>query len=318
MALKSTQGVLPVRQENSFIQRLIRDYKMHKVLIFMAIPFVLYYVVFHYAPMYGVLIAFKDYRVARGFFGSRWVGLQNFEAFFNGFYFQRLLVNTLMISLKQLIFGFPAPIIFALLLNEVKCSGYKRIVQTITYMPHFISTVVMCGMLLSFFASDGVITYILSLFGFPIQNYFLDPNKFQGLYVGSGIWQNLGWNSIIYLAAISRVNPDLYEACLIDGGGRWKQMIHVTIPQIVPTIMTLLILNLGRLMNEGADKIILLYSPATYEKADIIASYVYRMGIQGADYSLATTVGLFNNIINCILLAISNTLSRKLTETSLW
>ncbi|MDR2617246.1 MAG: ABC transporter permease subunit [Treponema sp.] len=304
----------------SFFSALAKDFKVNKTLVFMSLILVFYYGLFHYGPMYGILVAFKDFRIARGFSGSAWAEplTKHFRIFFESYYFKRLLVNTLSISFKSLIFGFPAPIILALLLNEVGSPSYKKIIQTVTYMPHFISMMVMCGILIQFFSAQGLINDILSIFGVQRLNYFLDSRYYQGLYVGSGIWQNLGWNSIIFLAAISRVNPELYEACRIDGGNRWTLAVHVTIPRILPTIITMFILQMGQLMSIGAQKTILLYNPTTYETADIIASYVYRTGIQQSNYSFATAVGLFNNVINCILLFGTNAASKKLADTGLW
>ena len=302
----------------SFGSRLLRDLKYNKLLWIMAIPLVAYYILFHYLPMYGILMAFQDYNVFRGFAGSKWVGLKHFESFFNSIYCWRVIRNTLLISGYTLIFGFPAPIILALLMNELRHDGYKRFVQTVTYMPHFISLVVFCGMIVTFFAKDGLVNDLLAVFGIQRQSYLLDNRYYRTIYVGTGIWKNIGWNSIVYMAAISRVSQELYEACTIDGGNRFTRLWHVTLPQITPTIVTLFILNVGKLMSEGAQKTILLYSAGTYETADIISSYVYRRGIVSAEYSFGTAVGLFNNVINCVLVLITNTISRKLTEVSLW
>jgi len=299
-------------------QRIVRDLKMNKMLWMMAIPLVAYYIIFHYLPMYGVLIAFKDFKIFKGFAASKWVWFKHFENFFGSIYFGRLISNTLLLSLLNLVLGFPLPIIFALLMNELRSDRYRRLVQTVTYMPHFISLVVFCGMIVSFFSMDGMINDMLSMLGFNRFSYITDPGSYRALYVGSGIWKNLGWNSIIYVAAISRVDQELYEACTIDGGGRWTRLCHVTIPQILPTVITMLILTVGRMMSEGAQKTILLYNSATMETADIISSYVYRRGIQNSEYSFGTAVDLFNNVINCFLVLTTNKISRKVADISLW
>lgn len=226
--------------------------------------------------------------------------------------------NTLLINLKNLVFGFPAPILFALLLNEVRCIRFKKFVQTVSYMPHFISTVVVAGMILQFTATDGFITQMLTFFGFPKQNLMLNPDLFQPIYVISDIWQGLGWGSIIYIAAISGINSELYEAARMDGAGRFKQAIHVTIPGILPTIITMLVLRIGNMMNLGFEKIILLYNSSIYDTADVISTYVYRKGLVDQSYSFSTAVGLFNSVINLVLLVAANKICGRLTEYSLW
>ena len=298
--------------------RLLRDLKMNKLLWVMSIPLVAFYFIFHYMPMYGILIAFKDFKIFKGFAASPWVGFKHFESFFNGIYFGRTFSNTLIISLLQLAIGFPIPIIFALMMNELRSDRYRRVIQTVTYMPHFISLVVFCGMIVSFFSRDGLVNDLLALIGVPRHSYITDPGAYRALYVGSGIWKNMGWSSIIYMAAISRVDQELYEACTIDGGNRWTKLCHVTLPQIMPTVVTLFILTVGRVMGEGAQKTVLLYNSATMEKADIISSYVYRRGIENAEYSFSTAVDLFNNVINCALVLSTNKLSRKIADISLW
>lgn len=300
------------------IKLIKNDFKMNKAIWVMALPVFLYYLIFKYLPMYGIIIAFKDFNIARGIQNSTWVGLNNFTRFFKGHYFPRLLRNTVTLSLGQLIFGFPAPIILALLLNEVNNMKFKRSIQTITYLPHFISLVVVCGMIVDFFSRDGLVNKVLSVFNVESIPFLIQPKYFKPLYIGSGVWQQAGWGSIIYLSALSQIDLSLYEACTIDGGGRWKQFVHITFPQILPTVIILLILNLGRLMSQGAEKVILLYNPSTFETADIFASYVYRRGLQEMNYSFAAAVELFNNVINCALLVATNTLSRRTSEISLW
>lgn len=306
------------KNEKIFFQRLKKDLLRNKSLYIMILPIVIYYLVFHYYPMYGAQIAFKNYKPIKGILGSDWVGFKHFIAFFKSVYAERLISNTLMINLKNLIFGFPAPIILALLLNEVKNIHFKKIIQTVSYLPHFISSVVICGMVIKFVATDGFITKFLTLFGYPKQNLLLNPDLFQPIYVISEIWQGIGWGSIIYIAAISGINSELYEAAKIDGAGKWKQTWHVTLPSIRPTIVTMLILRVGSMMSLGFEKVFLLYNEAVYEKADVISTYVYRKGIEELGYSFSTAVGLMNSVINLILLVAANKISKKYTESGLW
>ncbi|MDI9498900.1 MAG: ABC transporter permease subunit [Bacillota bacterium] len=294
------------------------DFRLNKTLLLMFLPVLAYYIIFHYGPMYGLQIAFRDFKPRRGFFGSEWVGMKHFIDFFTGPYAWRLTRNTLALSIGQLIFGFPLPIIFALLLNEVQNRVFKRVTQTVTYLPYFISLVVVAGLLVNFLAKDGVINDIIAFFGGERKSWLQEESAFRTIYIASGIWQQLGWGSIIYLAAIAGIDQELYEAARIDGAGRFKQALHITIPGIAPTIIILLILRMGTLMNIGFEKVILLYNASTYETADVISSYVYRIGIIENDFSFSTAVGLFNSVINFGLILISNRLSRKFSGTSLW
>lgn len=299
-------------------QRLTIDLKRNKELYLLIIPVVAYYIIFHYGPIYGASIAFKQFVPAKGILGSPWVGFQHFRDFFESFYFWRLLRNTLTISITSILFGFPAPIILALLINELRSRVFSRTVQTITYMPHFVSMVVICGMIVQFTKDTGVVTSFLSIFGFPKDTMLNNPKMFVPVYIISGIWQEVGWGSIIYLAALTGIDQELYEAAKIDGAGRWKQTVHITIPSLVPTIIILFILRLGNMLNVGFEKIILLYNPATYETADVISSFVYRKGIQEFSWSFSAAVGLFNSVINFTLVIFANWISRKANETSLW
>lgn len=285
----------------------------------MIIPVLLYYLIFCYVPMYGVTIAFKDYTPSLGVIGSPWVGLEHFKDFFTDVYFGRILKNTLTISITTIIFGFPAPILLALLLNEI---GKKRVfvktVQTITYMPHFISLVVICGMIKVFVSEDGFVTQIAQIFGYDGKAMLTRPNLFLPIYVISGIWQEIGWGAIIYLAALSAVDASLYEAATIDGAGRWKQTLHVTLPSILPTIVILFILRMGTVLSVGYEKIILLYNPGIYTTSDVISSYIYRKGLLEFGWSYSTAVGLFNSAVNIVLIVLANQISKKVTSTSLW
>ncbi|NMA95070.1 MAG: sugar ABC transporter permease [Clostridiales bacterium] len=297
---------------------LSRDFKMNKYKYLLVLPVIIYLILFAYKPMYGVIIAFKDYKPATGIMQSKWVGFKHFRNFFNDVYFWRLLRNTFTISGLSILFGFPAPIIFALLLNEIQSSWFKRTVQTLTYMPYFISLVVVCSIIKIYSQSGGVFSQLAILFGGEPQNFLMSKKYFYPIYVGSGIWQSLGWNSIIYLAALSSIDQEQYEAARIDGAGRFQQMFYITIPGLIPTIMILLILRMGGILNVGYEKILLLYSEATYEVADVISTYVYRKGIQNAAFSYSTAVGLFNSIVNVFFLFVANTFSRRLTESSLF
>lgn len=295
-----------------------RDLKRNGTLYLILLPVLAFYIIFHYIPMFGVVMAFERFNPTKGFLGSDWVGFKWFEQFFSSYYFSRLLKNTLVLSLKDILIGFPAPIILALLLNELKRPRFKKTIQTISYMPYFISVVVMSKLIIDFFSSTGAATQFFTLFGMEPTNMLGNNNYFQGIFVGTNLWQYCGFNSIIYLAAISAVDPELYDAAIVDGANRWQQTWHVTLPGISTTIIILLIMRLGSLFSLGYEKIILIYSPAVYETADIISSFVYRSGLKEANYSYAAAVNLFNSVMNFILLISFNYLSRKLTERSLF
>lgn len=301
------------------LKKLKRDLVQNKAIYLMVLPVILYYFIFKYLPMYGSIIAFKDFSIPKGIMGSEWVGFKNFQTFFDSIYFWRVLRNTLLLSVYSLVFGFPAPIILAILLNEVRMKFFKNIVQTVTYLPHFISLVVICGILLDFTNRDGVISAIIEFFGGQRTTLLSDAANFRTIYVASGIWQELGWSSIIFLAAISGINPELYEAAKVDGSGKFRQMWSITLPSLIPIIMILLILRIGGLMDIGFEKVILLYNANTYETADIISSFVYRKGIaEGQDYSFTSAVGLFQAVINLVLLISANWFSRRVSGSKLW
>ncbi len=296
-----------------------RDFAKHWMIYLLILPTIVFYVVWCYGPMYGILIAFNNYKAKGGITGSEWVGLQWFRDFFRSAYAYRTIRNTLLISFYNLLFGFPAPIILALMLNEMRSMKFKRVVQTVTYMPYFISLVVMCGILTDFCSTTGLFAEIQKLFGVqsPV-NLLGDAKYFRTVYVGSELWQRLGWDSIIFLSALAGIDQEQYEAATIDGAGKFKQVIHVTIPGILPTISILLILRIGSLMGVGYEKIILLYNGLTYETADVVSTYVYRKGIVDANFSFSTAVNLFNSIINFLLVIFANKMSAVLTENSLW
>lgn len=301
-----------------FSVRAKKDWKRNKSLYFLVIPVILFYILFHYKPMYGAVIAFQDYNPRLGVSGSDWVGFDQFLRFFASPYFGRLLKNTLLLSVYGIIFGFPAPIILALLLNELKVRKFKKTVQTITYLPHFISLVVVTGIIKDFTQSTGLINDIIVTLGGVRTSLIQNPALYRTIYIVSDIWQGIGWGSIIYLSALSGVDQQLYEAASIDGAGRWKQLLHVTLPGITPTIVIMLIMRMGQLLGTGYEKTILLYNEATYETADVIASYIYRVGILERNWSYSTAIGLFNSGINLVLLIITNMISKRVSETSLW
>ncbi len=298
--------------------RLKRDLYKNRYFYIMLIPVLLFYIIFCYFPMYGALIAFKDYKPALGFLDSPWVGMEYFMEFFQAHDFWKLIRNTLMISFYSLIFAFPAPIVFAILLNEVRNKHFKRWIQTITYLPHFISMVIICGLIIQFTSSDGIINQICASLTGSSTALISDPNAFRPIYIISGIWQEVGFGSILYLAAISGIDMELYEAAILDGCGKMKQIWYITLPCILPTIVIMLILQVGSIMSVGWEKVFLLYNPLTYDTADVISTYVYRKGIQDMDYSYSTAVGLFNSVINFIMIIVANAGSRKLAKNSLW
>lgn len=284
----------------------------------MILPALLYVVIFCYGPMYGLQIAFKDYKVSLGMLGSRWIGFRNFKDFFNGYYFWNLIRNTLAISLYQLLVGFPIPIILALVLNELG-GKFKRVVQTVLYAPHFISTVVIVGMInILFSPSMGIVNTLLESLGTDSIYFMAKPEFFRHIYVWSGIWQNMGWNAIIYLAALSGVDPCLHEAASIDGATRMQRVIHINLPCIAPTIIIMLIMQVGSIASVGYEKVFLLQNELNLEVSEVISTYVYKRGIINTNYSFSTAVGLFNNVVNVTMLLIANKISQKFSETSLF
>ena len=301
---------------NTLIKNIIRD----KYLLILIFPVVLYFFIFCYVPMYGVIIAFKDFNISKGILGSPWIGFKYFSDFFSSIYCFRLIRNTLMISLYNLAWGFPIPIIFALMLNEVRNRWFKRVVQTVSYLPHFVSIVVVVGMMVNFLApGDGIVNISLKhFFGLEPIAFFNESKWFRFLYIGSDVWQNFGWNSIIYFAALAGISPELYESAVIDGANRWKQLWHITMPSISNTIVILMVLNMGFLMSVGFEKIILMYNPSTYEVADVISTYVYRRGILNTDFSFGAAVGLFNSVVNMGLLLGANAIGKRVSDISLF
>jgi len=285
----------------------------------MLAPMVIWFIVFLYKPMYGLQIAFKDYSIFRGIEASPWVGMEHFNDLFGNSQFLRAIKNTFLISFYSLLFGFPMPILLALMFNEIIHAVFKRSAQTIVYLPHFISTVIIAGIVITAFSpSAGIVNTVLGWLGFePV--YFLTKSEwFRPIFIGSGIWQEAGFSSIIFLAAIAGVNPSLYESAVVDGASRWQMVWKITLPSILPTIIIMLIIRIGNLMEVGFELIILLYQPATYETADVINTYIYRQGLQSGQYDLAAAAGFFNAIVAFILVMAANSISKRFSRTSLW
>lgn len=321
-----TKKNIAALRKGSIREGIAAELKRNYILYILTIPIVVYFVAFCYLPMFGLVVAFKNYSPAKGIFGSDWAAMYGFAHFINYFksdMFWQTMKNTLLISAMNLIFSFPAPIIFALMLNEIKSAKYKKLIQTITYLPHFISLVVICGMISRFFKTDGIITSIIVMFGGEKLNYMLEPSWYRGIYVGSEIWQSFGWGSIIYLSALSSIDQELYEAAFLDGAGKWKQTLHVTLPGIAPTIIILFIMQMGKMLSVGYEKTLLMQTDQTINTARVISSYVYEVGI-GAQrpvpnaLSYSSAIGLFQSVVNILFLCMANFISHKFSETSLF
>jgi putative aldouronate transport system permease protein len=283
------------------------------------LPAVIVLILFSYWPIYGIQIAFRDYKPNLGFTKSAWVGLKHFKRFISSTYFPVVMKNTLTLSIYQLIAGFPIPIIYALLLNSMKGKRYRKLIQTVTYAPNFISVVVLCGMTLLYLSPRvGIFNLIIEALGGEKVNFMADPKYFKSIYVWTGIWQTMGWNSIIYFAALSGISPELHEAATMDGASKWKRILHVDLPGILPTIVILLILSFGSLMSVGFEKVFLLQNDQNIASSETIATYVYKMGLVNNDISFSTAIGLFNSVINLTLLTVVNYISKKLSNNSLW
>jgi len=295
-----------------------KAFKKNWELYLLLTPVILYFLIFHYFPLYGLQIAFKDFIATKGITGSPWVGFKHFERFFDSYYFWRLIKNTLGIGIFTLAVSFPIPIILALMLNEIKSLRYKKFVQTVIYAPHFLSTVVVVGMLLLFLKTDGLLNQVIQLFGSSSIDFITEPAWFKSLYVFSDVWQTMGWSSIIYIAALAAVDPAQHEAAMIDGASKFKRMIHINIPTIMPTIVILFILNAGSIMAVGFEKVYLMQNDLNMSTSDVISTFVYRSGILDAQYSFSAAVGLFNSFINFIMLIMVNQIAKKVNETSLW
>ena len=303
----------------SFFQRLWENMKKNWILYAMILPVAIYYIIFAYAPMYGIQLAFKDYQVKEGIMGSPWVGLKHFIRFFKSYNFGQLLKNTIGISVYSLLVGFPIPIIFALMLNYLRNKFLKKTVQMVSYAPYFISTVVMCGMIAIFMNPDtGILNVIRNFFGMESVDFLAKPEWFKDIYVWTGVWQGMGWSSIIYISALSGVDYQLHEAAIMDGATKIQRMIHVDLPSIKPTIIMLLILQIGSLMNVGFEKVFLLQNTLNKSAASVISTYTYEVGLINSDYGYSTAVGLFNSLINVILIVGANQICKKLADESLF
>lgn len=316
MAIKTNQAMS--YKKAPLGTRIKKELIRNRYLYIMLIPVAAYFLIFKYGPMFGLIIAFKDYTIGKNIFDCPWVGFEYFKEFFGGIYFKRTLLNTFIISFSDILFGFPLPVIFALMLNELNNKTFKKVTQTITYMPHFISMVVICGMITDFFSTDGVVTKLFMRFGGENMSYIASPKWFRKIFVATNVWQSFGWNSIIYLAALAGVDTELYESASLDGAGRFRLIWHITLPGIMNTVMIMLILRLGQVLSVGYEKIILLYSPSTYEVGDVISSYVYRMGIGSGRYSYSTAVGLFQAVVNVFMVLLANRISDKVSGASLF
>ena len=310
-----SRATVPVIKRYAFLRVVKSNWDLYLMLI---IP-IAWYIVFMYIPMYGIQIAFRDYMPSLGFLGSKFVGIKHFLRFFDSYYFIRVLKNTLTINFYSLLIGFPIPIIFALLLNEIKSLRYKKLVQNITYLPHFLSAVVIVSILqLLLNQSSGVVNSFLAILGHERVDFLSSTTLFPHIYVWSGIWENMGWDAIMYIAALSGVDLALYEAATIDGASRWQKIINVSIPSIMPTIIIMLLLRCGSIMNIGYEKILLMQNNLNMDASDVISTFVYRSGILGAEYSFASAVGLFNSVCNFVLLLFANWGAKRFGKTSLF
>ncbi|MCR5623471.1 MAG: ABC transporter permease subunit [Treponema sp.] len=303
-------------KKKTVVEYLRRNWQYYAMML---IP-VIYYLVFRYVPMAGNIIAFRRYRAGHSIFGDEWSGFKYFRQFVGDLTFWRAFRNTLTLNITYLLFRFPLTLVFALLLNEIRMYNVKKFVQTVSYLPHFISMIIVTGMIRELVSMNGPINRFLAMFGMESISFISSPEWFTPIFVISGVWQNLGWGTILYLAAMSGIDPSLYEAAEVDGANHFQRVLHVTIPCIMPTIATLLILDIGGLVGSGGafEKVFLLYNPMTYEKADIISTFVFRMGLGSGNYSYATAVGLFEGLLNLFLLTIANKVSKKVSGASLW
>ena len=307
------------KKKESLGIRLLKNMKKNWILYVMIAPVVVYYIVFAYTPMYGILLAFKNYKVKQGIMGSPWVGLDHFRRFFSAYNFKQLIGNTVGISVYSLIIGFPIPIVFALMLNYLTHNRLKKVVQMVSYAPYFISTVVICGMITIFMAPDtGILNVIRGFFGLESVNFLAKPEWFKSIYVWTGVWQGMGWSSIIYISALSGVDMQLHEAAIVDGATKLQRILHVDLPSIKPTIIMLLILQMGSLMGVGFEKVFLLQNTLNKSTASVISTYVYEVGLINSDYGYSTAVGLFNSVINVVLIVTANQLSKRLADESLF
>lgn len=315
---QATQNALRANRRTASYRkwkRVLRNWQLYVFLI----PTILYFLVFRYYPMYGLQIAFRNYKASKGIWGSQWVGFKNFQRFFATADFFQLLENTLAISVGNLLISFPVPIILALLLNQLPSKGYKKVVQTVIYAPHFISTVVMVGIIFLFFSpSSGIINHIIVALGGQSIHFMAEADMFRPLYIGSEIWQGAGWGSILYLAALASINPELHEAAVVDGANKFQRVLHIDIPGILPTVVIMFILNSGKVMAVGFEKAYLMQTSLNISTSEIIATYVYKRGLLNSQFSFSAAVGMFESVINLVLLVTVNFISRKVSDSSLF
>ena len=312
---------LPVagKKKKTLLQSIRKEFLQNGDLYILILPVLAYFLIFCYYPMYGAQIAFRDYRATRGIWGSEWVGLEHFRRFFTGAYAMRLLSNSFQISFWSLVFGYPMPIILALMLNEINSRWFKKVVQLVTYAPHFLSTVVMVGIITAFLSLDsGMANQVIRRFGGEPINFMITPSLFKPIYIISGIWQGMGYGSIVYLAALAGIDSTLYEAAMVDGASRWQRIIHITLPCLLPTAIIMLIMNSGSIMSVGFEKVFLMQNDFNISTSDVISTYVYRSGLQKADFSFASAVGLFNSVVSFVMVMLVNFIARRVGETSLF
>lgn len=301
--------------QNKFMKRIAGCWPLYLFLL----PGFVWYMMFCYRPMFGLRMAFYDYNIFRGFSGSRFVGLENFRIYMSSPDFVRTLRNTLLIALWQMAFCFPVPIVLAIMITEMRSRTISKMVQTVTFLPHFISTVVVCGMVVNFLSpSTGIINFFLRKIGLEPIYFMVYPQYFRPTYTMMTLWQTAGFNAVVYIAALMGIDPNLYEAAIVDGAGRWCRIVHVTIPGILPTVVTMFIMNIGKMVKVGYESILLLYEPSTYPTADVISTYSFRLGIQNGDYGVATAAGLFEGVIALILVVAANKLSKQLADNAIW
>lgn len=319
MSVSRENSASPTYTQKTRVERIREHLRNEWQLYVMLLPTIIWFIVFLYKPMYGLQIAFKDYSIFRGVAGSPWVGLEHFQTLFGSDQFLRAIKNTIIISALSLCFGFPMPIILALMFNEITHQLFKKTAQTIVYLPHFISTVIIAGIVMTAFSpSAGIVNTFIQWLGFEPIYFLIKPEWFRPIFIGSGIWQEAGFSSIVFLAAIAGVSPSLYESAVVDGASRWQMMWKITLPSILPTIIIMLIIRIGNLLEVGFELIILLYQPSTYETGDVINTLIYRQGLQGAQYDLAAAAGLFNAVVAFVLVMTANTISKRYSRTSLW
>mgnify|MGYP002408461454 CR=1 FL=1 len=313
--IKLTNSQLNYGKKTNLLHSVLKNYDLY----ILVLPAIVYVFIFNYVPMYGITIAFKDFMPRQGILGSPWIGFRQFNRFFSSYYFKELITNTFLLSFLSLLAGFPAPIIFALMLNQIYHEKYKRFTQTVSYAPHFISTMVLVGMINIFISPrSGFINILIRMFGGETIHFQTSPYWFRPIYIISGIWQNTGWNAIVYLAALTSIDQEMLEASTVDGANKFQKIIYIEIPSILPTIVILLILGLGNIMSVGFQKAFLLQTPMNLQTSEIIATYVYKVGLLENQFSFSTAVSLFDNVINLIFLILVNSIAKRVQEVSLW